>query len=167
MISLPFPDRAYAARKLGAALARYRGQQPLVLAIPRGGVPVGRIVADMLGGELDVVLVRKLGAPSNPELAIGAVDEQGEVLLNANAGWVGADDAYVRNEATDQMMLIRERRQRYSNGRPPISAAGRTASPSTMTSRTIRPRFVPRSRGCARRWAARASSPCSSRAPTP
>lgn len=127
MISLPFPDRAYAARKLGAALARYRGQQPLVLAIPRGGVPVGRIVADMLGGELDVVLVRKLGAPSNPELAIGAVDEQGEVLLNANAGWVGADDAYVRNEATDQMMLIRERRQRYSNGRPPISAAGRTA----------------------------------------
>ena len=60
-MSLPFQDRQDAAHQLAAALAHYRGRTPLVLAIPRGGVPVGRIVAGLLGGELDVVLVRKLG----------------------------------------------------------------------------------------------------------
>lgn len=85
MTGLPFADRADAARRLGEALAEYRGRNALVLAIPRGAVPIGRIVAEMLGGELDVVLVRKLGAPESPELAIGAIDERGNVLLNANA----------------------------------------------------------------------------------
>lgn len=90
---LPFRDRADAARLLARALDRYRGRSPLVLAIPRGGVPVGRIVADALGGTLDVVLVRKLGAPGDAEYAIGAVDERGTVVLSRDAAAAGADDA--------------------------------------------------------------------------
>ena len=125
-MSLPFQDRQDAAHQLAAALAHYRGRTPLVLAIPRGGVPVGRIVAGLLGGELDVVLVRKLGAPLNPELAIGAVDEQGAVMLNENAEWTGADAAYVDREAQRQLELIRERRRRYGAGRTPAPVRGRT-----------------------------------------
>lgn len=125
-MSLPFRDREDAARQLSLALGQFRGQVPLVLAIPRGGVPIGRIVADLLGGELDVVLVRKLGAPSNPEFAIGAVDEQGMILLNDNAGWAGADDAYVMRESQRQLDLIRQRRQRYGAGRASASLEGRT-----------------------------------------
>ena len=126
-MTLPFHDRRDAARRLVAALARYRGQTPLVLAIPRGGVPIGRIVADVLDGDLDVVLVRKLGAPWNPELAVGAVDEQGAVvMLNQNAQWVGADTAYVEREAHRQLRLIGERRHRYGAGRTPALVRGRT-----------------------------------------
>lgn len=125
-MTLPFHDREDAARQLAAALARYRGQTPLVLAIPRGGVPIGRIVADQLDGELGVVLVRKLGAPWDPELAVGAVDEEGTVMLNENAPWAGADAAYVEREAQRQLELIRERRHRYGVGCSPAPARGRT-----------------------------------------
>ena len=69
-----FADRIEAAQRLAAALDHYRGKNPLVLAIPRGAVQMGRVVADELGGELDVVLVRKLRAPSSPEFAVGAID---------------------------------------------------------------------------------------------
>lgn len=126
MVSLPFRDRDDAGRQLAAALERYRGMHPIVLAIPRGAVPMGRVVADALGGDLDVVLVRKLGAPGNPEFAIGAVDEQGTVLLNDYAAQVGADDAYVRHVAQRELALIRERRARYRPGQPPVALAGRT-----------------------------------------
>lgn len=68
---MPFKDRNDAARRLAERLAGYRGRKPLVLAVPRGGVPMAAVVADALGGELDVVLVHKLGAPGNPELAVG------------------------------------------------------------------------------------------------
>lgn len=80
----------------------------------------------MLGGEFDVVLVHKLGAPTNPELAIGAVDERGTVLLNENAAWTGADDAYIRRTAQQQLELIDERRLRYRAGRPAPVVEGRT-----------------------------------------
>ena len=72
-----FQDRTDAARRLAAHLHAYQGQNPLVLAIPRGAVPMGYTIAQQLGGELDVVLVRKLHAPFQPELAVGAVDESG------------------------------------------------------------------------------------------
>lgn len=126
MINLPFRDRDDAARRLAAALSQYRGQRPVVLAIPRGAVPMGRIIADELQGELDVVLVRKLGAPGNPELAVGAVDERGTVVLNENASWVGADESYVERESQQQLALIRERRTRYRPGLAPTRLAGRT-----------------------------------------
>ena len=80
-----FEDRNDAARQLARALARYARSNPLVLAIPRGAVPMGRILAEELHGELDVVLVRKLRAPGNPELAIGAMDETGWVYLAEHA----------------------------------------------------------------------------------
>jgi predicted phosphoribosyltransferase/predicted alpha/beta-hydrolase family hydrolase len=126
MASLPFRDRDDAGRQLAAALERYRGAHPVVLAIPRGAVPMGRIIADALDGELDVVLVRKLGAPGNPEFAIGAVDEQGTVLLNDYAAQAGADQAYVRHAAERELALIRERRAHYRPGQSPVALAGRT-----------------------------------------
>ena len=88
---LPFADRNEAASRLVWALQGYKGTRPLVLAIPRGAVPMGRLIADALDGELDVVLVRKLGSPDNPEFAIGAVDEDGHVMLDDEAArWSGA-----------------------------------------------------------------------------
>lgn len=124
---LPFLDRDDAARRLALALARFRGSNPLVLAIPRGAVPMGRVIANALGGELDVVLVRKLGAPGNPELAIGAVDERGELMFNPeHMAWTGADEDYVHAEARRQLALIRERRAHYRPGQPAANAAGRT-----------------------------------------
>ena len=125
MVALPFRDREEAARQLLGALERFRGERPLVLAIPRGAVHMGRIIADGLDGELDVVLVRKIGAPGNPELAIGAVDEQGTVVLNDNAAWLGADNAYVQHEVKRQLALIRERRERYRHGKPALSVRDR------------------------------------------
>lgn len=125
---LPFRDRTDAARRLVAALADYRGRKPVILAIPRGAVPMGRIIADELGGELDVVLVRKLGAPGNPEFAIGAVDERGTIMLNAqSAEWAGADDDYVRHEAAHQLALIRARRMQYRSGQAPVPLKDRIA----------------------------------------
>ena len=126
-VPLPFRDRSDAARHLIAALAEYRGRKPVILAIPRGAVPMGRLIADALGGELDVVLVRKLGAPGNPEFAIGAVDECGTVMLNeAAAEWAGADEDYVQHEAAQQLALIRRRRAGYRPDQPPIRLTDRT-----------------------------------------
>ncbi|HSM11763.1 MAG TPA: alpha/beta fold hydrolase [Lysobacter sp.] len=125
MVALPFRDREEAARQLLGALQGFRDERPLVLAIPRGAVHMGRIIAEGLGGELDVVLVRKIGAPGNPELAIGAVDEQGTVVLNENAAWLGTDNAYVQHEARRQLALIRERRERYRHGKPALAVKDR------------------------------------------
>ena len=74
-----FRNREHAARLLAQKLAKYKAEKPLVLGIPRGAVPMAKIIADDLKGELDVVLVHKLGAPGQPEFAIGAVDEKGQV----------------------------------------------------------------------------------------
>ena len=70
---MPFRDRKDAGRKLAAALAKYKDQKPVVLALPRGGVPVAAEVAAALGAPLDLILVRKIGVPFQPELAMGAV----------------------------------------------------------------------------------------------
>ncbi len=124
---LPFADRIEAASRLVWALQGYRGSRPLVLSIPRGAVPMGRLIADALAGELDVVLVRKLGSPDNPEFAIGAVDEDGHVMLDDEAArWAGASAAYVRMEADRQLELIRQRRQAWCGGQRGIDPAGRT-----------------------------------------
>lgn len=120
-----FDSRTDAARQLAHALDAYRGQNPLVLAIPRGAVAMGRVLADALGGALDVVLVRKLPAPHNPELAIGAVDESGWVYLASHAERVGADAAYVERARETQLALLRRRRAAYTPHRPPIDPAGR------------------------------------------
>ena len=121
-----FRDRTDAGQQLAEALSSLRGQHPLILAIPRGGVPIGRIVADRLDGELDIVLVRKIGAPGNPEYAIGAVDEAGTIQQSDDARLAGADDHYIKREAAEQLAVIRVRRQGYGLGHPPIDPAGRT-----------------------------------------
>lgn len=121
-----FEDRIDAARQLAVALARYRGKNPLVLAIPRGAVPMGRLIAQELGGELDVVLVRKLGAPGNPEFAVGAVDEAGWTYIADWAADVGASQAYLADETSAQLATMRARRAQYTPSRHPFDPAGRT-----------------------------------------
>lgn len=120
-----FEDRIDAATQLARALAKYRGKNPLVLAIPRGAVPMGRLVAAELEGELDVVLVRKLGAPGNPEFAVGAVDESGWTYLAPWAAEVGANKAYLADETATQLATMRARRALYTPARAPIDPAGR------------------------------------------
>lgn len=120
-----FRDREDAAHRLATALAAYRGQNPLVLAIPRGAVPMANIIADELGGEVDVVLVRKLRAPGNPEFAIGSVDETGWTYLVDYAGRVGGSPQYIEAEKQVQLEVMRQRRASYTPIRPPHDPAGR------------------------------------------
>jgi predicted phosphoribosyltransferase len=122
-----FADRIDAARQLATALEAYRGRNPLVLAIPRGAVGMAAVIAEALGGELDVVLVRKLRAPGNPELAVGAVDESGWTYVASHAASVGADTAHIEREKRTQLETLRARRARYTPARPPIDPAGRIA----------------------------------------
>ena len=123
---MPFEDRADAGRQLGAALADYRGAHPLILAIPRGAVPIGKIVAEALVGELDVVLVRKLGAPYNPEFAVGSIGESGQVFVTDYAERAGADSRYIADEAARQLATIRRRRAQYDQVHSAIRVTGRT-----------------------------------------
>jgi putative phosphoribosyl transferase len=120
-----FENRIQAAALLADQLAPYQGQNPLVLAIPRGGVPMAKIIADQLGGELDVVLVRKLRAPHQPELAIGSVNESGWVYLADYAQDYDPDGDYIQHEKERQAEVIRQRRAQYTPVRPPIDPAGR------------------------------------------
>jgi predicted phosphoribosyltransferase len=122
-----FASRADAARQLASALEHHRGHDPLVLAIPRGAVAMGRVLADALRGELDVVLVRKLPAPFNRELAIGAIDETGWVYLAGFAARAGADAAYIERAKEAELATLRRRRKQYTPHRPPIDPAGRLA----------------------------------------
>ncbi|TDR53405.1 putative phosphoribosyltransferase [Halomonas ventosae] len=118
-----FRDRLDAAERLARRLSHLRGHDPLILAIPRGAVPMGRLIADALEGDLDVVLVRKLGAPGNPEYAIGAVSEDGSVALEEAARHY-REEAVTR-ETERQRALLEERRRRYTPVRAPIDPKGR------------------------------------------
>lgn len=122
---MAFRNRAEAAHKLAERLSAYKGKNPLVLAIPRGAVPMARILADVLGGELDVVLVRKLGAPMNPEFAVGSVDESGWAYVADYAASAGADAAYIEEEKQRQLEVMRQRRAQYTAARSSIDPAGR------------------------------------------
>ena len=120
-----FKNRIQAAGMLAQNLTQYRGLNPLVLAIPRGGVPLGRVIADVLGGELDVLMVRKLGAPMDSELAIGAVSEDGEVYVSSIASKAGASEEYIEAEVGRQIYLMHRRRALYTPVRAPISPQDR------------------------------------------
>lgn len=122
---MSFRDREDAARRLAEELRSYRGASPLVLAVPRGAVPMGRIVAEALGGELDVALVHKLGAPGNPEYAIGAVAETGEVVMSDAPDVAGVPRSYVEEETGRQLAALRARRARYTPGRGAADPRGR------------------------------------------
>lgn len=101
------------------------GQHPLVLGIPLGAVSMARVIAAQLGGGLDVVLVRKLRAPQQPELAIGSVDESGWTYLADYAQAYGGNASYIESEKQAQLATIHQRRAQYTPIRPPISPTGR------------------------------------------
>jgi len=120
-----FTDRIDAAKKLADKLRHYKGQNPLILAIPRGAVPMAKVIAAELDGDFDVVLVRKLRAPYQAELAIGSIDESGWAYIAPHAGSTGATADYIEAEKKAQMETIRKRRNQYTPIRPPIDPAGR------------------------------------------
>jgi putative phosphoribosyl transferase len=120
-----FRNREHAAAALAEALLPWRGRKPLILAIPRGAVPMGRIIAQRLGGELDVVLTRKLGAPAQRELAVGAVDESGWKTIEDYAPLVGADEDYIAREAAEQVARMRDQRRLFCGDAPALSPQGR------------------------------------------
>lgn len=122
-----FHSRVEAGAQLARALYAYRGRNPLVLAIPRGAVEMGAVVAEALGGELDVVLVRKLPAPSNPEFALGAIDESGWTYIAPHAREAGADTGYLAQAKAEQLALLRTRRALYTPARAPADPRGRVA----------------------------------------
>ncbi len=124
-----FADRREAGRLLAALLSRFRGPGTLVLALPRGGVPVGYEVASALGAELDVLIVRKIGAPGQEELGIGAVVDGDPPQLVVNeriAGMVGASWAYIERQRDRQLVEVARRKREYRGDSPGPDVAGRT-----------------------------------------
>ena len=125
-----FQDRADAGRRLAEKLAHLKEKKPIVLALPRGGVPVGFEVARALDAPLDLVLVRKIGVPWQPELALGAVTdgEKPEIFINKElAAALDIPDEYVNEETARQVKELERRRRVYCAGRAPLDIAGCTA----------------------------------------
>ena len=120
-----FRNREEAALLLVDRLEACRGQRPVVLGIPRGGVPMAATIADRLGGELDVMLVHKLRAPVQPELAIGSIDEAGRVYLTPFAAGLRLTERELDAEKRVQLDMLRERRRRYTAAHPRVDVAGR------------------------------------------
>ena len=122
-----FADRVDAGERLAKGLAHLAGSECVVLAIPRGGVIVGEVIARELGAPLDVVVPRKIGAPGNPELAIGAVAPGIRVLDPRMVGALGVTDRYLEREIAEQEAEIERRQRAYRGGRPPQPVEGRVA----------------------------------------
>ena len=123
-----FRDRAEAGGYLAQALGDVLPEDSVVLAIPRGGVEVAAVIAVHLGLPLDVVIPRKLGAPGNPELGLGAVAEGVRVLDERLIRTLGVPDDYLEREIERQEQEIRRRTAAYRDGRPPVQVQGRTAA---------------------------------------
>jgi putative phosphoribosyl transferase len=125
--ALVFKDRHDAGRRLAALLEQFRGEQPVVVGIPRGGVPVAAEVARALGAPLDVAVVRKIGAPLNPEFAIGALAEGGVHVLSERAvRALGLSDVGLRALIAHVEHELAERLRRYRGARAPAELSGRT-----------------------------------------
>lgn len=128
MRRLPFSDRVSAGQALGHALQAWRGQDaPLVLALPRGGVPVAVEVAAALAADLDVLIVRKLGVPGQPELAMGAIASGGIRVMNDDiVRALGIPPSAIERVANAEMRELERRSAAYRGQRPPPVYAGRT-----------------------------------------
>lgn len=127
---MSFKDRSEAGRKLAKALAAYKDQHPVILALPRGGVPVAAEVATALDAPLDLILVRKIGVPIQPELAMGAVVDGGAPLIVRNEDVIrlaGIDETEFKAICDSELAEIERRRQRYLGGRERLDVRGRTA----------------------------------------
>jgi len=122
-----FADRVDAGARLADALERFVADPCVVLAIPRGGVVVGEVVARALGAPLDVVVPRKIGAPSNPELGIGAIAPGVRVLDPRMIELLGVTDDYLEREIETQEREIERRERVYRGQRPPLDVRGKIA----------------------------------------
>jgi putative phosphoribosyl transferase len=124
----PFRDREDAGRRLAERLAGYRDEGSVVLALPRGGVPVGYEISRTLGTPLDVFVARKLGAPDQPELGIGAVAQGGVRVLNEDAlEALAIPDGYIARAAEEETAEIERRLELLRGERPEPEVRGRTA----------------------------------------
>ncbi len=127
---MSFKNRSDAGRKLAKALAGYKDQQPVILALPRGGVPVAAEVAAALNAPLDLILVRKIGVPFQPELAMGAVVDGSAPIVVRNEDVIritGIDESEFKAICDSELAEIERRRQRYLGSRERIDVSGRTA----------------------------------------
>ena len=122
---MPFLDRADAGRKLAGALERFRSRNPVVLALPRGGVPVGLEVARALGAPLDVIDARKLGAPGHEELAVGAIAPGAVYVDRLLVRRLGVSAAYLEQITTAEGRELERRERLYRSGRAPLDVEGR------------------------------------------
>jgi predicted phosphoribosyltransferase len=127
---MPFKDRSDAGRKLAAALVKYRDQLPVILALPRGGVLVAAEIAAALDAPLDLILVRKIGVPFQPELAMGAVVNGDAPVIVRNEYVIqlaGIDEAEFKAVCDSELAEIERRRREYLAGRDRVDIAGRAA----------------------------------------
>jgi putative phosphoribosyl transferase len=127
---MTFADRRDAGRRLAARLAHLKDRRPVILALPRGGVAIGSEIAEALEAPLDIVLVRKIGVPWQPELALGAVTDGAapDVFIDRHlAASLDIPESYIGAETARQLREIERRRDSYCAGRPPLDIAGRTA----------------------------------------
>ncbi len=127
---MPFRDRSDAGKKLAQALSRRQGDDPVVLALPRGGVPVAAEVAAALRAPLDLVLVRKIGAPIYPELAMGAIVDGGAPVIVRNDNIIaelGIDETEFKRACDRELAEITRRRRLYLGDRAPIDVKDRLA----------------------------------------
>ena len=127
---MSFRNRSDAGRQLAKALAGYKDQQPVILALPRGGVPVAAQVAVALNAPLDLILVRKIGVPFQPELAMGAVVDGSVPIVVRNEDVIklaGIDESEFKTVCDEELAEIERRRQRYLGSRKHVDVSGRTA----------------------------------------
>lgn len=123
-----FRNRIEAGKKLAAKLSNYKTTKNLiVLGIPRGGIVTGKQLTEFLQCPLDVIVTKKIGAPGNPELAIGAVGAIGKPVINEElAARVGADEKYLNNELRIKNKEVKRREKEYRKNKPPLSLKGKT-----------------------------------------
>ncbi|MCL4500238.1 MAG: phosphoribosyl transferase [Deltaproteobacteria bacterium] len=123
---LRFRDRIDAGKKLAALLGKYKNQNAVVYALPRGGVPVAKEAARVLKCPLDLIIVRKIGHPMNPEYALGAVTEDGFLVVNKEE-LAKVDPEWFEAEKQNQIQEAKRRRELYLKGKKPVTAAGKIA----------------------------------------
>lgn len=120
-------NRIEAGRALAETLGKYKGSEAVVLGIPRGGVVVAAEIARILRLPLDIVLAKKIGAPHNPEVAIGAVSEDGSMRVDERfAAATGATREYIDNQAAALQAKMKAQREMFTPGGPPLEPAGKT-----------------------------------------
>ncbi|WP_123623989.1 phosphoribosyltransferase [Halorubrum sp. CSM-61] len=122
-----FKNRSEAGQQLADILDDHDTEADIVLAIPRGGLPIGRIVADSLDVPFDIVSARKIGAPQNSELAVGAVASDGTVWLNESLiDELELEDTYLEDQIEHQRQAALDKIKRYRGDRPPVEYSGKT-----------------------------------------